>query len=495
MGTVIARPAHTTALPSAFLAAISLSLSLLWLAVSTSQERLVVLPVAIMINTVIGMVALLWWRDGVLPVFELGVVCVVVTGIYCIVPPLGYLLAGMQWTPFSDNRIFTRQPNPAQVGEFIWRHVVYLGVLAAAYAAVRGRTFVGTARLRAEAPGVLPAVVILIAVFAVYFALLFEYTGVSYRVTHEQQAAGALLPTDLPLFIGQISHNLSRIGLFLKMWLIALLLMRWQSRGARWLLFGWLGLEGARMVIAMGSRTEFTILILVTILLYHRLVNTLTFRRAFATLALSVSALLLYGFMRDYGRYVDDFALLGVPLQSSANEFQILWGTSYDLMARKLANGIGEVPWAIYFSDLFLLFPAQMLPFEKLDPSWWYLGLINASGSGFGGMFGVISQSVIGFGFVELVLRGIVLGGGFALIHRWYVKRQESFWVTALYLALCIWSYYTYRASTFYIVYFVVYSFLPAMILVRLSAELMRGARPVPEPESYSQIMPAPGTA
>jgi hypothetical protein len=493
MSTAIARPTPT-ALPAAFLVAFSLSLSLLWLAVSTSQERLVVLPVAIMINTVIGFVALLWWRDGMLPVFELGVVCVVVTGIYCIVPPLGYLLAGMQWTPFSDNRIFTRQPNPVQVGEFIWRHVVYLAVLAAAYAAVRGRQFVGTAGLRAVAPGVLPAVVILIAVLAVYFALLLEYTGVSYRVTHAQQAAGALLPSDLPLFIGQISHNLDRIGLFLKMWLIALLLMRWQSRGARWLLFGWLGLEGTRMIIAMGSRTEFTILILVTILLYHRLVNALTFRKAFTILALSVSGLLFYGFMRDFGRYVDDFSLLGVPMQSATNEFQTLWGTSYDLMARKLANGI-EVPWAIYFSDLFLLFPAQMLPFEKLDPSWWYLGLINASGSGFGGMFGVISQSVIGFGFVELVLRGIVLGCGFALIHRWYVKHQESFWVTALYLALCIWSYYTYRASTFYIVYFIVYSFLPAMVLVRLSAELMRGARPVPGREGYSQGMPAPGTA
>src|SRR5688572_10309762 len=96
----------SVALPPIYLAAFSIAFSLLWLARSTAQELLVVLPIAIMINIVVGLVSLLWWRDGVLPVFELGVVCVGVTGIYCIVPPLGYLLAGLQWTPLSDNRLY-----------------------------------------------------------------------------------------------------------------------------------------------------------------------------------------------------------------------------------------------------------------------------------------------------------------------------------------------------------------------------------------------------
>ena len=483
-------------MPPALLAGFSIAVSLLWLMTCTPQERLVAVPVAIMINSVVSLVALLWWRDGVLPVFELGVVCVVVTGLYCIVPPLGYLLSDLQWTPFSDNRLYTRQPSPEQVRQFIWRHVVYLAALAGAYAWVRGKSFVGASPIRREAPGTIASVVILIAVFTLYFWLLFQYTGVSYRVTHAQQSAGAKLPSDLPLFIGQVSHNLDRIGLFLKQWLIVLLLTRWKSPTARWFLFGWLGLEGARMVIAMGARTEFTILILVTIMAFHRLVRPLTFRVAASVLMLSVAGLLLYGFVRDFGRYADPFDLIGVPVYSVANEFQSLFGTSYDLMARKLANGIGHVPWSIYFSDLLLIFPSQMLPFQKLDPAWWYLDLINARGTGFGGMFGVISQSVIGFGLVELVIRGIVLGAIFAGVHRWYVRNHQTFWVTALYLALCIWSYYTYRASTFYIVYFVLYSFVPAMLLVRFSAAIMRGARPVAGRETSLQpALPAPGTA
>src|SRR5688572_11754117 len=153
------------------LAGVSIVLSSLWLLSSSAQERLIVLAVAIMINTVVCLIALLWWHDRIMPIFELGVVCVVVTGVYCIVPPLGYLLADMQWSPFTDARIYRLWPAPEDVGRFIWRHVVYLAALATGYACVRGRAFIGTAAIRPEAPGTLPSVAILIGILTVYFAL------------------------------------------------------------------------------------------------------------------------------------------------------------------------------------------------------------------------------------------------------------------------------------------------------------------------------------
>jgi hypothetical protein len=81
-------------------------------------------------------------------------------------------------------------------------------------------------------------------------------------------------------------------------------------------------------------------------------------------------------------------------------------------------------------------------------------------------MFGVVAQAVIGWGFPELILRGAVLGLVFAAIHRWYVRRSTSLWVTASYLFLCVWSYYTVRATTFHIAYFVVYRLVPAIALM-----------------------------
>lgn len=85
---------------------------------------------------------------------------------------------------------------------------------------------------------------------------------------------------------------------------------------------------------------------------------------------------------------------------------------------------------------------------------------------------------MIGWDWPELALRGGVLGLVFAGVHRWYVRRSASLWATTFYVFLCVWSYFTVRSTTFHILLYVVYGFLPPLVLlvsarwalVRLSA-------------------------
>src|SRR5262249_15382172 len=136
------------------------------------------------------------------------------------------------------------------------------------------------------------------------------------------------------------------------------------------------------------------------------------------------------------------FSSEDVSLLTINNEFQALFGTAYDLYRRKNEGSLGPVPWQIYFSELYMVIPGQLLPFEKWDAAEWYLEVIGLRNLNVGYMFGVMSQVVIGLDWVELAVRGVLLGWIFAWMHRWYVRHASEFWAALFYLFLCVWSYY-----------------------------------------------------
>src|SRR5262249_7449970 len=111
----------------------------------------------------------------------------------------------------------------------------------------------------------------------------------------------------------------------------------------------------------------------------------------------------------------------------------------------------------------------QLLPFAKLDPC---LGYDAVYGFGLGCMFGIASTT-------ELAVRALLLGAIFGVLHRWYVNHQSGYWATLFYLCLCLWSYYTFRASWFYFVYSIAYRFVPMLIGVRLVQIVLDAGRSV----------------
>ena len=180
------------------------------------------------------------------------------------------------------------------------------------------------------------------------------------------------------------------------------------------------------------------------------------------------------------------------------NEFQVLFANACDLQATK--DGL-EIPGQLYYSEILRLVPSRwqpLLPFPVVDPAEWYIDVLGLRDSGVGLMFGVVAQAIIGGDWAELVLRGAVLGLVFAGIHRWYAIRSAGFWPTLFYLYLCIWSYYTVRATTFHVLYFVVYRFLPALIVLATArsvlAGLGRGRAGPGEPRGTRPLRPGPAT-
>ena len=448
---------------------------------SFSGEALpVVLPIFAIVGLLVAVVLHFYRIDGQLPVFDLGMLTILTTALYAIIPPLGFLLAGMQWTALTYFPLYRWNPGPTEVGAFTFRALVYLCSFTSAYLLFRGSVAVRSGRIRILAPTAIAAVVLCGLTLTGYFSLLqwlfdFSYQP-SYRALTVESATAAA--ERVPYVVRQVSHNLFAILFLVKLCLIVWLMSHWDDWRWRTVLFVFLGAEGLTTIMRMGARTALVMLLMATGLLYHRLVKPLAFVRAVMLVAALLGGALVYGFARDLGAGVGINGLTRMANTTSSrwvtmNEFQALFGITYDLHARQAAGTLGPIPWQIYVSDLLQLVPSQVLPFSKADPC---VGYPVVEGMGLGCVIGVMSQAVVGLDWIELVVRGLLLGVLFALIHRWYARRQNSYWATMFYLCLCLWCHYTFRNSTFFIAYYVFYWFVPFLIGVRMVQLLVRGA-------------------
>ena len=298
---------------------------------------------------------------------------------------------------------------------------------------------------------------------------------ISYTAIAEQLAVTA----SIPYVLLQITLVVLASMLVLKLALLIVLIQRRSSFKARAMLVAWLALEVLVVSVRGGQRGSAVLLLLGFAMLYHRVVKPLRPAAIAIGGATLLAGFLLLGIARDAVVSDSSVTLTEVrPLNllTSQNEFQSVFATSYDISQRKQAGALGDVPLQLYFIDLYLEIPSRILPFEKVDPAQWLLDVIGLRNSGVGFMFGVMSQAAVGFGWIELVLRGVLLGALFAAFHRWYIRNASRFWVTVLYLFVSIWSYYTFRATTFWFVHSIVYRFVP----VRCSQRRSHGGPGIP---------------
>ncbi len=425
----------------------------------------------------IGMTAtvfmmVLWSRDGSPPVFEAGTLCMLAITVYGTLPMAGFLMMHGQWDPLSDGRLQNYPFVIQELGLFGWRYAVYAAAFAATYILVRGRATVKTTRFTIPKQTTQTALIILfIALYLCKIALkvVYDYDPDDFTYSDVAGSVARSLAKTTPYFILQIAHNVLGALFVVELGLMILLIAYWRKRWCRYALGLWLVYEILWTFITLGSRGRAVLLLISAGVLYHRLVKPVSFRLVIVAGTLLLAGFLVAGVIRVVSSPEAMRKDVGHVL-TAANEFQGLFGTAFDIHKRKEAGSIPSVPWQVYVSDLYFLIPSQLLPFEKIDPSSWYIDLLGDTGAGpgVGYMFGVMSQAAIGLDWIELVLRGVLLAVALALLQRWYVRHGTSFWATLFTLFVSIWAYYTFRASTFYFVYFVIYHFFPAILATKL---------------------------
>lgn len=402
-------------------------------------------------------------REGHLPIFEAATFFVLAVGAYSIVPLAQFIAGGMEVGPLGDNRIVVYAPTPQEYGGFAWRHVTLIWAFVLAYLPLRGRRLFPLRRPVAPPPATIGVILVMMLALAAWFLFLRLYSGPAVPV-HE--GGTGTVGVALPHIVLQLTNVLNSSRLILKQCLVMILLLRWHRRAYRWTLIGWIIVEVVMTVAALESRAGTVVLLLTCVVGYHLLVRPLRVARAMAIGAALLLAFLAYGVARDAGSGTSTADRRAI--MSAATEFQIVYGTAYDLYRKRENRELPDIPPQLFFADLYRLVPSQLLPFYKWDPSEWYLEVRDLRGTGQGMMFGIIAQAVTGFDYVELLLRALLLAAFYAFAHRMYRRYSTSYWTTMAYLFLLTWAYYVVRSTSFEFFYRLVYYFLPTWASVKV---------------------------
>jgi hypothetical protein len=432
------------------------------------DERLLLNPIFLNAAIVLGMIEYFWRRDRQLPIVDVGALCALITLVYIAVPAIFYIKAGLKFGPRSDDRLVMMGTTPADVADFLWFVAAYIAALSVTYSLLRGPGMPGPRLEIGASPNAGWALLAIVALAAIYQIGIEHTLHVHLNPGYEELRQNILenKVVVLPLFVGQITHNVIAIGQIAMLGVIAFVFAR-KTRPLGLALTAYLLVDAYSTVSKMGPRTYFVMLIIAVILSCHRMLKPVGPVLALAIVIALLGGLLGYGYIRQ-----GTVASLS-DIWSSSNEFQILMTNGINMSWEIARGAIRDVPWQITYNDFVMMIPQQLLPFRKLDISEWYVQQIFEKRTS-GMMFGVVAQSKLGFGLPEIIIRGAVLGAVLAFIHRQCVKRANSLTAFIIYLWLCASIYYTYRASTFYIATWAVYRVIPFVLLFRLFSWMFR---------------------
>ena len=374
-----------------------------------------------------------------------------ITFLYMFYPYISFMLSGFDWSITSDSRLKGAGADSKSLGSFAWYHVSYLLALTAGYLFFRPTSPIK--HLKKD---------LVIKQFEVKVALVVLIGIILYEIL-----VPIVFGESPPYFFLQLSNMLGSVKFVFTIFFIAFCLSHWKIKIMPLILFGYLGYEVFNIFIGEAGRTWVFLHFCAFVLLYDRLVSPMTLKQIIIIGLIAIVAFLALGFFRH-----GVFSALssGFLFISGSNEFTSLLGTAYDLNYRKEVLGtLSEIRWQVYFDDIIYLIPSQLLPFEKLDLSSWYMTMLpqQSQGKGVGFMFGVTSQAIVGGGIAELLIRGFITGAFFAWLHKIYLRNSDSFWMLVLYVFIAIKSYYIFRASTGYLPYFIIYNYLPAYLAVK----------------------------
>jgi len=448
------------------------------LALMGEEVRLIAAPALAAVSIVVGLWCLLRNRDGVSPFLDAGFFCALATLVYTVYPLISFWIGDLSFGIFSDARLIGMNLSAAEVGAFHWRHVLYLFCFSTVYCGVRGRTPIGVGDVEIPDRQVVRFLLILFIVFYCYFFVLEALTGASFDAGYSELGSVYETRSRLPLLVAQISGKLFSLLFVVKLALLYVVVTRCDSRRWKVILCIWVLLEIVHTVLVKGARTSLVLFIFATALFYHRIIKRLNMTVVFSCGVLILAFFVLFGIFRGaqnledmvYTLDFDDNAFSNAL--KSSNEFESLLGTAYDVLLMKQAGT--EFPWYLHLNDFMtILPPQQIVPFEKVVASEWYLRTLGLSGTGEGIMWGVISQSIIGFDWFELAARGAVLGFILALLYRWYARNSRGFLANLFYVFLCLRVYYTFRDTTFSPLAELLWVVLPFLILFKYGPGLM----------------------
>ena len=390
------------------------------MATALTHEQMYIIPpmlAAFFVFTIFTYI--LWIRTRAYLFGEIGFIYLVLALAYTMSPAIKFLLLDFDIPLNFDGLHFSvLTPQPAELGIHFWRHVLFISGVAVGYLAVRGGALpVRPANKTSESQyGLIIAIIITMIGCCLSVATILLPTATTYMEHYAR--FDNLSPTN------RMIVNLCLIfksgGYF-----VLLSLLFSQYRRYKFLIYGIVPIICTyEVVFSFGSRiVAFTILMAV-LGFYHFRVSYINLKKSFLLLIALAIIFSGIGAIRHYG-YNLDAARYKILDQDSivASEFEAVYCTSFHLNYERVSGTLPSPDWQMFFNDFLSIIP--FIDHIKYNPQYWYARNYFPEAYVPPTTMGVLADSAIWGGEWDLTARSLINGALFALLTRWFLRRQE----------------------------------------------------------------------
>lgn len=396
-------------------------------------------------------------REKAAPLDNLPVIFILIALLYTTLPPLWWILRGQWYSSVRSGRLFALQPLAEdQVYLTSLGLLMVLGVGVMQLLLSRRRASVSVP-LPVRISGAVVTISIVIVVANLVFNSALQALGVIR--TAIDYVDSYLVIQELPLWLRQGLKIVGGLSQFSKLVVLVWLFQNWRSH--KWWIALLVGFSAATIDPSAGRASLF-VLLFACLILWNRYVRPVSLTQLALAGVSGVVFFTILGMLRG-GAELNSSD--GAMLEMGVGEFDVIWANALTLLHEREMFGL-RVPLSLHFSEWYGPIPSNVLPFEKLSYSIWFLDEYYPEYrlQGGGMMFGMLAQLVIGGGASEAIVRGLALG-----LALWWLtdrlRRGRAWWCYPALLYLSVWMFSSVRDSSFALVTPLVQVVLVAVVL------------------------------
>jgi hypothetical protein len=155
-----------------------------------------------------------------------------------------------------------------------------------------------------------------------------------------------------------------------------------------------------------------------------------------------------------------------------ASELEAVYCTSFHLYAERNAHTLPSRDFLMFLNDMLMIIP--FIDHTSYNPQYWYARHYFPNSEVAPTTMGILANSAIWGGEWDLLIRSLVNGAFFALLYRWFLKRQDRWWALTVYIFCVAYCIMTLKYSTFYILTPLIKILLPPLLLTGIIVNLQK---------------------
>lgn len=434
--------------------AAAIVVALLCAAVLRPDQRALALP-AVAILAIFAIFSVLLAKQLDAAVFgEIGFLFLGFAVAYSVIPALNFLALDFDLPPDGLNfAILDSQPD--EIGLHLWRHALFIAMVAIAYLVARGRqTLVFPPTERVPGSLLLGSLLVTLASIGLVTALSAPLTNYYEHYTRFDH-----LPP-IARYVAYVALLLKSAGYY-----VTLMLMFWSHRRYKYLIAPVvIAIVAYELVYSFGSRIESLSILLAAACLFHFYVRPLRIATWAAYLFLLLVLFTGVEFYRAAEFDID--AVVQQIVESGLNfayEFSAVFYTSLHIYSERALGALPQPDWLMLINDFFTAVP--MYDHIEHNSQYWYASIYFPDSVVPPQTMGPLADSGIWGGEIDLAVRGLLTGMGYALIARWVMRRNAAWYQMLIYTFLFATVVFGLKYSFVYQASIMVRVFLPVFFL------------------------------